>query len=42
LKIYVDLRTTLAPDEQVWAAEADLLETAAEAAEEMAAFLELG
>jgi phosphomannomutase len=42
LKIYVDLRTTLAPYEEVWAAEADLLETAAEAAEETAAFLELG
>jgi phosphomannomutase len=42
LKIYVDLRADLAPDEDVWAAEADLLGTAAEAAEEVAAFLQLG
>jgi phosphomannomutase len=42
LKIYVDLRVDLAPEDDVWAAEADLLESAAEAAEEIAAFLHLG
>jgi phosphomannomutase len=42
LKIYVDLRRELATDDDVWKAEADLLATAAAAAEEMAGFLQLG
>jgi phosphomannomutase len=41
LKIYVDLRTAVGAETDVWAAEAELLETAAAAADDMVEFLGL-